>query len=167
MVWSVRKIIVIVSCVQKSAWNLGEANAQGVETCPGSGGRFSEVGIICPESGVRLCTVGGNLPWIWGKIFRCRNCLPWIWGTFMHGGGKSVPNLRHVFPSSEWFPPDLGQKNELPKWFALNLGQYIARCAMLCPRFRTYFSDFSLVIPFFFVLLQMQCDVKTHEIINS
>ena len=159
MVWSVRKIIVIVSCVQKSAWNLGEANAQGVETCPGSGGRFSEVGIICPESGVRLCTVGetcpesggrfsdvgivcleseahlctvgGNLPRIWGKIFRCRNYLPWIWGTFMHGGGKSVPNLRHVFPSSEWFPPDLGHINELSKWFALKKDK--GTCSHRCP----------------------------------
>ena len=44
------------------ALNPGHVYAQGVETCPESEGRFSDVGIICLESGARLCTVGGNLP---------------------------------------------------------------------------------------------------------
>jgi hypothetical protein len=30
--------------------------------------------------------------------------------------------------------PDLGQINELSKWFALNPGQYIARCAKPSPK---------------------------------
>ena len=52
----------------------------------------------------------------------------------MHGGGKSVPNLRHVFPSSECFPPDLGHINELSKWSALNPGHDFARWTNLSPK---------------------------------
>ena len=44
------------------ALDLGHVYAQGVEICPKSEARFSEIGIICLESETRLCTVGGNLP---------------------------------------------------------------------------------------------------------
>ena len=78
--WYVWKIIVIVSDVQNSVWNPGHVYARGVETCPKSEARFSEVGIICLESGARLCTVGGNMPQIRGTFFRGRNDFPQIRG---------------------------------------------------------------------------------------
>jgi hypothetical protein len=52
------KIIIVVSGVQKSAPNLGETNARGVEICPESEACFSEVGIICLKSGARFPEVG-------------------------------------------------------------------------------------------------------------
>jgi hypothetical protein len=39
---------------------------------------------------------------------------------------KSAYDLRNTVPG--------GQKNEHPKWFALNPGQYIARCAKPSPK---------------------------------
>ena len=44
------------------ALNPGYVYAQWGETCPESGGRFSDVGIVCLESGARLCTVGEICP---------------------------------------------------------------------------------------------------------
>ena len=38
--------------------NLRHVYAQGVEICPKSEARFSEVGIICPQSGARFSEVG-------------------------------------------------------------------------------------------------------------
>jgi len=42
--------------------NLRHVYAQGVEICPKSEARFSEVRIICLESEARLCPGGRNLP---------------------------------------------------------------------------------------------------------
>ena len=46
--------------------------------------------------------------------------MPLIQGIFMPGVHKSVPDLEHI--------------NELSKWFALNLGQHIARWAIYALR---------------------------------
>ena len=49
----------------------------------------------------------------------CRN-MPQIQGILMPGVHKRVPDLGHI--------------NELSKWFALNLGQHIARWAIYALR---------------------------------
>ena len=127
------KNIVVASVLEKSALNLRNTIAWGVEICPKSGRRFSDVGIICPESGARLCPGGRSLPWIWGKFFRCRNCLPWIWGIFMPRGWKSAPNPGEDFPRSELF--------------ALNLGHVYAQGVEVCPESEGRFSDVGIVCP--------------------
>ena len=51
----------------------------------------------------------------------------------MHGGGKSVPNLRHVFPRSELF--------------ALNLRHVYAQGVEICPESEGSFSEFGIICP--------------------
>ena len=49
----------------------------------------------------------------------------------MHGGGKSAPNLRHIFPMSELF--------------ALNLGHVYARWGEICPKSEARFSGIGII----------------------
>ena len=51
----------------------------------------------------------------------------------MHGGGKSAPNPRHVFPRSELF--------------ALNLGHVYARWGEICLKSEARFSEFGMTSP--------------------
>ena len=51
----------------------------------------------------------------------------------MHGGGKSAPNLRHVFPRSELF--------------ALNLRHVYARWGETCPESGARFSEVGMISP--------------------
>ena len=65
----------------------------------------------------------------------------------MHGGGKSAPNPRHVFPRSELFALNLGHVSAQGVEICLESEGRFSEVGIVCPKSEARFSEFGMICP--------------------